>query len=627
MIISANSWRAFYAIVAEPTKHRPDIPQRFASILLSGTNTAECKETLHFAMNTIVLVITVTHKVRFLHQFHWDKEHATNENATNALWCLLGTDDNPPPITLPDEWCFHDVRVEGPTWTDMITAPTAAAVRALAAAQPVAAPAAAEGEDDDEAIIVEAPNPDQATFTGKPMYVLSPSLAASLIQADSDDPAILFLAALQAIRAADIFINSTIYQDQPVPPDALTPTFEAHKDLLVLLWGAANRTHGYPAGVITDPLISGRALNWAKSIWEEKIMTADAIARPAAASNDAGAPAYAAYEKLATAIERLATTQDKGDKHNDEDKESKKTGFHGLPEHLKRQWIICTQPPLADEDFDFTAGAALVRDEPLANVMAVMKSKTQTAGKSLMDHYLQDVHNCNVEVQLSLVRAIQDGVLKWNQKDAPGPFSILALPPISSRGYQILHTDFDLSTMRLESEYGRGLSKESIAATSKTIYVVPTSVSELQAHLKNMVGVLNFMYGPEAVLTTSVYSFAQDVVRNMSDYKLQQAADYSFCTQLCFRVDKSIQIYLQEASKQTDVTGRPCPTLMSFASVQRGVKLSDYHRAVRPAAFSKLLNERHKLDPTDRKRGSDIAENATPRAPQQHSPVQASNSP
>lgn len=120
------------------------------------------------------------------------------------------------------------------------------------------------------------------------------------------------------------------------------------------------------------------------------------------------------------------------------------------------------------------------------------------------------------------------------------------------------------------------------------------------------------MYGPAAVLTDSIYSFSQDVIRNSSDYELQQTADSSFCAQICFRVDRSIQIYLQEASRQTDITGRPCPSLMSFTIVKHGIKMSDYQRIVLPASICQLLSERINIDTSDRKRSSEPAGNSNP---------------
>jgi hypothetical protein len=57
------------------------------------------------------------------------------------------------------------------------------------------------------------------------------------------------------------------------------------------------------------------------------------------------------------------------------------------------------------------------------------------------------------------------------KKDGLGSLIIFALPPKTSRGYLLFHTYMDLSA-KLEAELGRGLSKESIAVASKTIYVV-----------------------------------------------------------------------------------------------------------------------------------------------------------
>ena len=103
---SANSWPTFYSNVAASHHGQQDSAVNFKKVLPTIATTEELRNDMCYCPNTVMLVVAAPFfKIRYLHQFHWDRSHPTLPGATNEFWALMGIDDN------PQQYLYHGMKL------------------------------------------------------------------------------------------------------------------------------------------------------------------------------------------------------------------------------------------------------------------------------------------------------------------------------------------------------------------------------------------------------------------------------------------------------------------------------------------------------------------------------------
>ena len=236
---SANSWPTFYSNVAATHRGQQDSPLNFKKVLPDIATMEELRTDLCYCPNRVLLVVAAPFfKVRYLHQFHWDRPHPTLPGASNDSWALMGVDDNPPAVLVP----WHEIAkkpssaVPCPEFSSLIACVDGEGIKTTAASAATADATTA------------------STYNGKFGVILPPVITTLLLQSDNDDPAEVCVLVGRAIKEADTQFHQLAYGNAPVPSYAPTPYHDHCQHIVHFLWWAATEDTSFPGAVSLFPV-------------------------------------------------------------------------------------------------------------------------------------------------------------------------------------------------------------------------------------------------------------------------------------------------------------------------------------------------------------------------------------
>jgi hypothetical protein len=485
----------------------------------------------------------------------------------------MGIDDNPPAVLVPwNEIAKNPASdVLCPDFSSLLACVDAEGIKTTAA------PSATSNTS------------TTPTYNGKFGVILPPVIATLLLQSDDDDPAAVCVLVGRAIKEADTKFQQLAFGEAPIPTDAPTPYQEHCQHIMHFLWWAAMEETSFPGAISLFP-VQGKGARWAKETIARSIMSASP--HSSSGSSNGSPPGLSpdtnAYTALNEGVRNLRDALEIQAKEFEHKRAATRSGFHKFASHVQRM-ILNASPP---DDIVIVDGPShrdtSSRTEPVDSYTDILKTSTHATAKQFLDHHLNTVHNCQVDIPPSLASSVLSGFLIWSRMDVPGAFSLLSLPPPSARGYRSIQSDEDRAKSELEAGEGRGLSAGAIASATKLLHIAPMDVPEFQDTLFNFISLCVTLFVEDSSLATSLYKFIPHMQQHNLSYRLQQREDHSFLTQLCFLIDRGVQLFLQSCA-QVPRRQDLATEFISFQSLQRKLLRGTWTPVTLPPAYTKLL--------------------------------------
>jgi hypothetical protein len=132
------------------------------------------------------------------------------------------------------------------------------------------------------------------------------------------------------------------------------------------------------------------------------------------------------------------------------------------------------------------------------------------------------------------------------------------------------------------------------------------------------------LFGKDSALATGLYKFIPHMQQHNLAYRLQQREDNSFLAQLCFLIDRGVQLFLQSCAqvpRRQDVATE----YISFQALQRKLLRGTWTPVTLPPAYTKLLpqapsipSQQGKRSPTNNLGRGNDSESKRPRVDQEN---------
>jgi hypothetical protein len=201
------------------------------------------------------------------------------------------------------------------------------------------------------------------------------------------------------------------------------------------------------------------------------------------------------FGAIVHSLERLAQLADERTKQDQTKKEPK--GFKKL-EPFTQAMILFTSEPITD-DVDTE------RTQPVDSYTRLLQLGNIAQAKIHLNHMLQVVHKCLVNLPYSTVNAILNSHLTWADQTNPEAFSVFSCfkPDLSTTDT----SSDDFLALQLKSAEGKGLSDADIAHSTKVIHRIPHDENQLGKFIAGFALILLIIFGLKLTVCEAVSSW------------------------------------------------------------------------------------------------------------------------
>jgi hypothetical protein len=203
----------------------------------------------------------------------------------------------------------------------------------------------------------------------------------------------------------------------------------------------------------------------------------------------------------------------------------------------------------------------------------------------------------------SFISALYSGKFIWSKNFSPSNFS----PFMICEAEPLLATDHTSRRLTLHLEETNGKTAEDISAGGKNSIKAPTTYHEMHQQLKFFHGACSIFFGPISIACASLAALITVVEKNKHIFKTQET-DIEFMSKFLLAIDKRFQLWLDNCMTLTD-RSEVDDAILNFLPLIDGVRYGTFDLRL-PLTFK--LAEPDKPEAKDnRKRGGGGGQNET----------------
>jgi hypothetical protein len=187
---------------------------------------------------------------------------------------------------------------------------------------------------------------------------------------------------------------------------------------------------------------------------------------------------------------------------------------------------------------------------PLTPTLAFSNSGMLPKAKIHLNHTLQVVHKCPVNLPYSTINAILNGRLTWADQTNPEAFSVFSCFKPGPSTTDTSSDDF--LALQLKSAEGKGLSDADVARSTKVIHRIPHDEHQLGEFIASFALVLSIIFSPKSSICEAVSSWVTHICDNENAQQMR-ADRYTFFRSL----DRAIFL-INEVAAKPEFSRPPC---------------------------------------------------------------------
>jgi hypothetical protein len=440
------------------TTTKPDDLKPF-SFLAKDTSSNDAYAIMLTKCNDLagILAVGTNGKVKLVHHFFYDMKTPFDPDGSNQLIMLTGRSIMENPIAADPAACLTiqaDTDIRHPTWAQLATAVDGPAVSAIG-----------------------VPRSGRERTGGlRPLLPIPAWLAATLMEANTDDAATLCTIAIQAIRnfnirAMDSFVDAM--EDEAVEEtkdDTNPPPTDSAKHILsfvpIFLWAVAIKKI---TGCAYDMTESTSTIKWCSFVRHQCFGSHPTGTNPTDTPGLEPHSLDLRFGSVISRLERVVQLADERIKTDQTDKDQK--AFKKL-EPFTQDMILFASEPLETED-DNGNPTLVTRTQPVDSYAQLICLGNVAQAKLHLDNVIMVKHKCPVSLPIATVNAIINGRFTWSDHSSPEAFSIFAC---FKPGPSTISTDSDdFLALQLKSSEGQGLSDADVARSTKVTLRIPNN--------------------------------------------------------------------------------------------------------------------------------------------------------
>ena len=434
---------------------------------------------------------------------------------------------------------FDGGEIRVPKWNTLEQCQSLAQFKALVA--PTVDIDAVEEEEDEEE--EKEDNIEETFITSwfRNVVALPPFLANALIDSGSRDPCELIVEAMNAISSFD-----TSFEEDDDMPEA--QEHAAH--IVQFLWAAAKREiGGSPLMTAEEPFY----LDWSEAIHKE------CLATPPPTTDLMGVGGGVQNSTMQSIASSLSVQGQTLEKMNDLRKEAsaeKKKSYNQL--HPVRIRLLLNASSTDGKN------AAV---DPTADAQSFYECKTVGAAKIHLEHSLQAVNRCIINLSTGFVTSLYTGAFIWDSPSKPNNwngFQFAKPAPDSASGVQ------EALILSLKATEGKGWSETDILKALVQGLVVAQSVPDMQHNWHNEHATATYFFGAQSKIAQGLHSWTVHVRDHFQVYEELQAKDSTFVAQVIYSASIRIQNWFQECLHK-DIRDTVDDSLIDFSETHRSI--------------------------------------------------------
>jgi hypothetical protein len=263
-----------------------------------------------------------------------------------------------------------------------------------------------------------------------------------------------------------------------------------------------------------------------------EIISASGVQRSTVSSLSNDTNQIKAFSEISEILATMRADVDRSKLKNLDDDDDEKidevAGWKNIPPLLQN--MIIRASSISDEAFP---------TGPCNMLLQVLRSKKIISIRTIMNVLLSSI-NCNVNVSVSLATAIASANLRSISPQVPHPFSCFNTPYHDASQ---VNSETDIK-MQLMASDGAGVDKATAELLAKECYKIPYSTHKLRHQLSNWQGLLQLVFGPQALVTKEATKWVTHIDRLETTYDEQFKIDRDFGAKLCGLVDRSMYQFL-----------------------------------------------------------------------------------
>ena len=493
---SANHWKAFYLAAL------PKVNQALPLAAIRRLTGSELSPMNCFTKITreqgALFIMTVAPSKSELQLFH-QPAILGGTLADNDLHCvaLCGMESSANTVEF-DLGSFTDLDLKTPSWTDLgQSTGDAEAFQGLKVSN--------DGDIADN-------------FKGKNLVALPLPLAVAFVQSTKKDPTSIAMAFLKVMAEFD----TRAEQSQPDEGDEIEMYCESFMHVIQFCWAAENDEVPAVTYWISE---SSSANEWNQFIHRNAILprfisTAQLDTSPAITngSNNTSIAYNLAYIKGQLEGKAASTETET------------KRGFKKLPKQVQRMILNAS-----------SIDAENAATDPTNELIEFLEQKNSGSARGTLQYQLEHEYATGFSPSQALASALHQGYFRWDRTDLPSNFSIFLCgnPPTLSTS-----SVSDSLNLAMKASEGKGLSETDIAKALKQVRSTPKDVYEAIDMLQNMYSICCLFFNKSSIMTQSIKSVIEHILRHKTHYEARQMNDSTFMTQVLQRLDLAIQLHL-----------------------------------------------------------------------------------
>jgi hypothetical protein len=395
----------------------------------------------------------------------------------------------------------------------------------------------------------------------RPFLPIPAWLAATLMDANTDDAATLCTIAIQAIRnydtrAMDSFVDAMEDEAmEEMKEDADPPSTDSAKHILsfvpVFLWAVALKKITGCAYDMTD---SAPATRWCSFVRNEcfgpNTNGNNSLDDPGLATSPP--PAHSLdlrFGSVVSGLERVVQLADERMKTDQTDKDQK--AFKKL-EPFTQDMILFASEPLTDDN-DAGNPIHVTRTRPVESYARLICLGNVAQAKLHLNNVIMVKQKCPVSLPIATVNAIINCRFTWSDHSNPEAFSIFACfkPGPSAVGAD----SDDFLALQLKSSEGQGLSDSDIARSTKVQLRIPHDEHQLGEFVGAFAIVLSIIFGPNSTVCQVIQGWGSHIREHEILYAQQMRADRAFGCKILALIDWAVQLYFRSCLDEENQMG------------------------------------------------------------------------
>jgi len=155
------------------------------------------------------------------------------------------------------------------------------------------------------------------------------------------------------------------------------------------------------------------------------------------------------------------------------------------------------------------------RAKPVTTFLEFLGQTRKAKCQRVLNATLKKQKNWHGSVPLSMALAMQNGTFVHENSNFIRPFSVFTMIPLALSGCN--PTKF--LNLQLKALEGKGLDNAVVTKLMKLILSVLLDVHDLGFFVTSFIHLLGYMFGPGALVATSVHSWSPHMIANVSDYQ------------------------------------------------------------------------------------------------------------